>query len=862
MNLRVAQLAFVLTLSGAAHQAFAVDPAKATHPVRVEVSPRQVSLKGSRSGQQLLVTAYYADGAVRDLTHQAKWSLKGNAATLKAAGYVTAKSDGECVVHVEHQGLKSHVTVAVTATREHHPISFRREFMPVLSAAGCSDIRCHGAPSGKSEFRLSLWGFDPAVDLQQLTRAGNGRRTNAFSPEQSLIFLKAVGRLPHVGRQRFKANSAYAEIFRAWQREGLKDDNQPVRLRRLVVRPHERVLRAPAASQQLAVLAEFDDGSVNDVTRLTNFATTEPAIATVSREGLVEFQQQGEVAILCRFLGELTSVRLMHIAPPPQGFRWSAPAEHNYIDRHVFAKLRMLNIQPSELCTEEEFVRRVYLDLCGRLPTPNEVQRFASNNDVGKRSQLIEQLLQRPEFADLWTKKWMDLLRSSRDSIQLAGARAYHEWLRGQIAVDESMANVTRELLTSTGKSYSAPAANYYCTTPLPRKVTDPYYLQKDMAESTAQLFLGVRLQCAQCHNHPYERWTQRDYLSLAAFFTQVKRTRLGKAGPSGRPDRRQIEVSLNAKGIELKDADGDGAVVQPRLFGESPTMKPDTDRRKLLAAWLTKKDNPFFAKAIVNRVWFHLNGRGIVDPVDDFRDSNPPANSRLLDALADDFVRNGFRLKPLIRAIVSSRTYQLSAKTNGSNKNDTRYFSRRMPQPLSAEVLLDAISDVTDVPEKFEITKDYLVGIPNGTVKLPAGTRAVQLPVNDIVTLINVSGKYVRYESHPFLRTFGQPNRTQTCECDREQTFSRKQALELIVGPLVSGKIAQPNNRLGTLLAADQDDRAILRELYLRAVSRRPTTEAETALLQHLRQAGDRRQAWEDVLWTILNSQEFIFQH
>jgi len=700
------------------------------------------------------------------------------------------------------------------------------------------------------------------LDFQQLTRAGFGRRTNPFAPGDSLILQKALTRVSHAGGKRFAYNSISAQVLRDWQAGGLQHDARISKLVSLEVTPANRVLHAPARWQQLAVRATFADGSTADVTRRTTFSSTDLAVAHVDRGGFVEFQRQGEVAILCRFLGEMTSVRLMHIATPPSDYRWSDPPMHNEIDNHVFAKLKMLHILPSAQCSDAEFVRRLYLDLCGILPTPAETRTFVNAQETDKRARLIDRLLQRPEFSDFWTKKWMDVLRVSRDSIQLAGAQAYQAWLRDQIERDVPFTEIVEALLTSRGESYKDPAVNFYCVAPTPKEVVDPHYLQKDLAEATAQLFMGVRLQCAQCHNHPYERWTQDDYLGLAAHFTQVSRSRLGKAGRAGRPDRRQMAIGLDFKAAEVT-RETTGEAIPPALFGVATAdLAPEQDRRQILANWLTGPDNPFFAKAIVNRIWFHLHGRGIVEPVDDFRNSNPAANDPLLETLAADFVANGYQLRPLIRSIANSRTYQLSSETNASNENDERYFSHMMARPLPAEVLLDAICDVTGVAERYEIMQDYIDGIPTESVKLPEGTRAAQLPVNDIATLINSTGKYVRYELHPFLRTFGQPNRTQTCECDRQQKFSRRQALELIVGPMVTDKLAQPKNRLGQLLEADATDEEILSLLYQSALSREPSQSTSESLLEYVATSDERRQAWEDVVWTVLNSQEFIYQH
>lgn len=831
-------------------------------PTSVEVTPTAIELQGRRDTVQLLVTGRYPDGSTRDLTRSATWKQDApQLVAITSTGLVTARQDGRTRLTIQVGDKSVLVPVHVQDAEVSTPISFRHEVMPVLSLAGCSDIRCHGAPSGKSNFRLSLWGHDPSLDIQQLTRAASGRRTNSLDPANSLIVKKALVQVPHVGGRRLPDDSPFLELLTGWQSQGLHDDLS-AQVTSLTITPTNRVLRAPARQQQLRVLAKFENHRVLDVTHLTTFSSTDLATAEVNRSGSVEFNRQGEVAILCRFCGRLESVRLMHIAAPPSDFRWPKPPENNFVDKHVFAKLQLLHIVPSDLSSDEEFVRRVFLDLCGVLPTAKESAEFVSATAANKRTQLIDQLLARPEFADLWTKRWLDVLRVSRDSIQLAGAQAFQKWLRTRIAEDAPFDQLVRDMLTATGASYTTPAVNFYCVPRTPEKVTDPLYLQKDLAEATAQLFLGIRLQCAQCHNHPYERWTQDDYLSLAAFFTQVKRSRLGKAGRKGRPERRQIEIALDTKQPEMK-RESSGTVVAPGFPGQDArNIDANEDRRPVLAEWLTNRDNPFFAKAFVNRVWFHLHGRGIVEPVDDFRDSNPSSNDPLLDALANEFVANGYRLKPLIRAIANSRTYQLSSRPNASNRRDRRYFSHMKARPMAAEVLLDAIASFTGVPEQFEVAKDYIEGLPDGTIKFPLGTRAVQLPVNDIATLINTQGKYVRYELHPFLRVFGQPNGTETCECARETSFGRKQALELFVGEMLSGRLARPDNFLAELMSQDASDAERLDVLFRRGLSRSPSPEDSTRFLGHLRDTADKREAWEDILWAIVNSQEFVYQH
>ena len=853
----LASLACVLALD-----TYAADRnARIPRRTQIVVTPDSIDLHSVRDTRQLLVTGILTDGSEIDLTHLAEYSSNTSVCDVTDTGLVQVRGQGSgaLMVRIGHRRMAIDVNVELAEVEQ--PVSFKHEIVPLLSLNGCSDIRCHGAPSGKGGFRLSLWGSDESFDYEQLVRDAFGRRTNAVDPDNSLVLQKPLARVSHIGGQRFSEESLTATLLRTWQEQGLVNDVDATSVKSLSVTPGERVLHAPATTQQLVVSAEFEDGTSVDVTQLVAFSSSDLALATVEAGGKVTFSQQGEVAILCRYMGKMVSARMMHIAEPSRDYEWTNPEPSNFVDEHVYAKLEQLHITPSVVCTDAEFVRRVYLDLCGVLPTPEEMTRFVGSDIPNKRAELIDALMQREEFSDLWTKKWMDVFRVSRDSIQLQGAQTFQAWLREQVSSGRPFSEVVTEMLTATGESYSVGASNYYCAAPMERKVTDADYLQKDLAESTAQLFMGIRLQCAQCHNHPYERWTQDDYLGLAAFFSQITRSRLGKAGPDGRPERRQIAVALDTSITSLPGTEH--KQVKPHFPGELPlTIEDGSDYRKVLSDWLVTSDNPFFAKSVVNRIWFHLNGRGIVEPVDDFRDSNPSANDPLLSALAIHFAENDFRLRPLIRAIVLSKTYQASSLGNVFNSSDNKYFSHQTARPLPAEVLLDAICEVTGVPEQYEVMEDYTIGIPKEKIKLPLGTRAVQLPVTDVVTLINTSSSYVRYELHPFLRTFGQPVRRQTCECDRSPGFSRKQALELTVGEMVSGKVADPSSRIQSLIDNGASDQEMLFEFYTRALSRLPNAGASEKLLDYISSSDDRQKAWEDILWTILNSKEFIYQH
>jgi hypothetical protein len=804
------------------------DPAKRAafigQPTALVVQPESVTLTSARSGQQLIVTGRYADGTVRDLTALCDFEACGIRVT--EGGWVTGRKNGTFEVDVNAGGKTVTIDVVCKDFDKPQPVSFHNEFIAALNVGGCNQGACHGTPSGKAGFKLSLRGYDPDADFLQLTRDALGRRTDG-NGDSSLIMQKALGRVPHEGGQRFKPNSVPAETMRSWLAEGLKDDaaKRPT-LTGIKILPGPRVLNAPARYQQLAVIGQFSDGSSRDVTRLTVFSSSDPAVAEVSSTGFVEFNQAGEVAILVRHLETLETIRLTYLEPRP-GFTWPNPSESNYVDKHVFAKLKMLSIPPSDLCTDHEFVRRAYLDLCGILPAGAEVKKFLADPAKDKRAKLIDALLERDEYADFWTLKWADVLRNNRKTVQVKGAHVYQEWLHERIVRNTPFNEVVRDLLTASGSTFANPAANYY------RVSADP----TNLAESTAQLFFGIRMQCAKCHNHPFERWTQDDYYSMAAWFARVKLKKdTIEPGPNPQTPGSMVVYSERAGEITQPRT---GKTMAPKVMGvPAPTIPPGKDRREALAEVLATGSNPFFAKSTANRIWFHLTGRGIVDPVDDFRDSNPSANDELLSALAKDFVDNKFDVKHLIRVIMNSRTYQLSAETNDFNKDDSKYFSHAVTKLLPAEPLLDALCAATDVPEKF--------------AGLPLGTRAVQLPDGEV--------------NHPFLKTFGQPARELACECEREGDSNLAQALQLINGPTVNEKLRSPNNRVGKLMAVSPglSDRNILDELYFATLSRGPEDGEVKAALAHVQKAApaDKRKAWEDVMWALLNSKEFLFRH
>jgi hypothetical protein len=714
------------------------------------------------------------------------------------------------------------------------PVSFRNEVMAVLSRAGCNMGACHGNQNGKNGFKLSLRGEDPDFDLVALTRDTLGRRTDRLRPEQSLVLLKAVAAVPHEGGKRFEVGSPEYRLLRDWIAGGLRPDppGGPV-LRRLEVSPREQVLVEPAEGVPLRVRAVFSDGSARDVTRLAVFEPSNLNVV-VGRDGVARKQDAGEAAVLVRYLDRQATAQLAFVPARP-GFTWQDVPENNYIDRHVFAKLRRLRMLPSPLCSDSVFLRRAYLDAVGVLPTAEETRHFLADPRSDKRARLIDALLERPEFADFWALKWSDLLRNEEKVLDRKGVRRFHDWIRQSIAEGKPLNEFARELIAGRGSTYARPAANYY------RALRDP----QARAEATAQVFLGVRLQCAKCHNHPFERWTQNDYHSLAAFFCRVQ-YRVVENNRRDKFDKHEFDgeqiVWMAREGEVTHPRTGE--VLKPHFLGtDTPAFGPGDDRLQALADRVARPDNPFFARAQANRVWSHLLGRGIVEPIDDFRDSNPPANGPLLDALAKDFADHRFDLRHLVRTIMNSRTYQLAAAPNDTNRDDEANFSHALVRPLQAEQLLDAVAQVTGVRPHF-----------NG---FPAGLRAAQLPGVGA----DRPRKQPASDAEKFLAAFGKPVRSLSCECERSDDTTLAQAFQLITGRLLNGLLSEPDNRIGRLLASGKPLPEVIDELYLTALCRPPAPQERERALELVGRAKDRRAALEDLVWGLVNAKEFLLR-
>lgn len=786
-------------------------------PVKITVEPAVIALQGPRQFQHLLVTGHYADGSVRDLTRSAQYvPLDPKVAVASEGGIINAAGDGKTKVAAKVGSHEAFVEVAVANFAKPEPYNFVTEIVPAFTRARCNQGACHGTPSGKNGFRLSLQGYLPDQDYEVLTRETFGRRTNPVEPASSLILLKGTASIQHEGGKRLWSSEESYKVLHGWIAEGCNRaaPTTPAVLN-LEILPRKRLLKNEGQNQQVVVIAHYADKSSRDVTSLVTFNSSDEQVASVTNSGLVSFHKRGSVAVICRYQMLVDNARLSYVKDVP-GFVWSNPPESNYIDKHVFGKLRELQILPSEVCSDEEFVRRVYLDVTGMTPSVEQVQKFLADKAPSKRTKLIDEVLELPEYADFWAMKWADVLRNTRKQVAYRGAHSYRQYLVNVFAGNRPFNEFVGELLTGSGDTMINPPANYY------RIARSP----QDCAETTAQLFMGVRMQCAKCHNHPFERWTQDDYYGFAAFFARISQR---KNNPMG-----EQELIVLARGGEVTHQ-RTGRVMPAKAPGvEPPKVGADEDRRAYLAQWLTRPDNPFFAKSVANRFWFHLMGKGIVDPVDDFRDSNPPCNDELINALAQDFVQSKFNVRQLLRTILNSRTYQLSARTNPTNADDEKYFSRCYTKLLTAEQLLDAICTSTMIPEKF--------------AGLPLGTRATQLP----------DGEF----NHTFLQAFGQPTRELACECARESESTLNQALNLINGNVIHSKLRDPNNRIGKLMAANKKDDQIIAELYLATLSRPAQPPEIEGSLKHIQATKDRRRALEDIHWALLNCKEFLFRH
>jgi hypothetical protein len=779
----------------------------------VKVSPERVTLSRPEDSQQLLVTETQNE-TTRDLTRTAKFVVGQPAiVTVDANGLLHPVAEGESTLTIVAGQSELRIPIQVTGLKNPPPVSFEHEILPILSKARCNSGGCHGKAEGQNGFKLSLLGFDGPADYNALIKEGRSRRVSLAAPQQSLLLRKASAEIPHGGGLKISRDSPQYERLLRWIASGAPptvESEQPATA--IEVEPAELVMQ-PGEQRQLRVTAIDLAGGRRCVTVETDLISNAGQIVEADARGLLQAGTiPGEAAILVRYAGHVTVCR---VVVPRSGQQIARPPENNFIDKHVWDKLLKLGIEPSAPASDAAFMRRAYLDTIGTLPTAAEARDFLADQSTDKRSKLVNKLLERPEYADYWAMKWSDILRADKIKVTHQGTIGMTRWLRKEFATNRPFDEMAREIVTAQGPVQSESPAAFF-------KAAD----QPEVASRfVSQLFLGVRIECAQCHHHPSERWGQDDYAGLAGFFTGVKVKKL--------PDGSESIVSRGGTDVNHPRL---GTPVPARALGAPPAdFAAVSDRRQALATWMTGPENHHFARAIANRMWTHYLGRGLVEPIDDMRATNPPTNEPLMEALAGHVREVKFDLKAFTRTLLNSRVYQLSTEANDSNRDDRHHFSHAWPKALPAEVLLDAISQATGSSEKF-----------NGW---PAGTRSIQVWDN-------------RMPSY-FFRIFGRPARTTVCECERSNEPSISQALHLLNSPELNEKITSRDGVARQLADSPREPKEIVAEVYLGALSRFPTVDEERLLLEAFA-APDvtRREAVEDVLWSVLNTKEFVYNH
>ncbi|MDA1016519.1 MAG: DUF1549 domain-containing protein [Planctomycetota bacterium] len=787
-------------------------------PASITVSPPNVQLTTSRDRQSLVVQAVYTNGLTADISEQATYTIANAALARRDKNTLFPVADGATEMSVSYMGLEVKVPIEVKSAIVDRAISFKLDVMPVFMKAGCNTGSCHGAARGKDGFRLSLFGFDPDGDHYRLTREIPGRRINLAIPQDSLVIEKSVGRVPHTGGGRFDADSELNQTLIRWLEAGAPADQGEVpKVQSVEIYPQGAVMDGEGTTQQLTVRAQYSDGTNRDVTSLAYFMTSNDTSAEITQKGIVTAGARGEAFIMARFETHTVGQRFIVL---PKGLKYEDPKtpENNYVDTLVHKKLNKLRIIPSEVCTDEEFLRRATIDITGKLPLPTEFAAFAADKDPKKREKLVDELLNRKEFVELWVMKWAELLqiRTVNNRVSYKAMLRYYNWLQEKVATNTSMDVMVQELLGAKGGVFASPATNYYQNETETLKVS----------ENVAQVFMGMRIQCAQCHNHPFDRWTMDDYYSFAAFFSQI--------GRKGGEDPRE-QIIFNRGSGEVNHPIGNRVMTPKFLGGEVPDVK-GKDRREVMAKWLASADNPYFATNLANIVWAHFFGKGIIDEVDDVRASNPPSNSELLTELGSRFTDYKYDFKKLVRDICVSRTYQLSTKTNESNATDHRNFAHMELRRMRAEVLLDCINQVCDTKDKFQ--------------GLPTGARAIQIADGNTSTY--------------FLQTFGRASRESVCSCEVKMEPNLSQALHMLNGGTANGKILQ-GNVVGKLIAESKTPQQIIEHLYIACFSRKPTqkeSDGLSGIVQAEKEPAKQKEILEDIMWSLLNSREFIFNH
>ncbi|MDG1893989.1 MAG: DUF1553 domain-containing protein [Fuerstiella sp.] len=791
------------------------------------VEPVSAALVGPHERLQMVATEPDAAGGPVDVTRSVTYrNLTPDLITVSTTGVVTPLKSGTAAVRIERGDAAVEVPIEVSGMGGEFPVSFQKDVMPVLSKAGCNQGACHASQYGKGGLKLSLLGYAPEQDYPALVRDLHQRRVSAVRPEDSLVLKKATLETGHGGGMRFRSGSYSYNVVKAWIADGLKqpDAKKDAQVVSLSISPSNRVYLADQ-TQQLRVVAHYSDNTTRDVTHVARYDSLGENVAGVDKSGHVEIVGHGQAAIMIRFEGQATVAHVL--SPHRENVDLTGFAANNFIDENVKAHWRRLGVQPSGLCSDEHFIRRAFIDAIGTLPTPERVNTFLQSKEADKRVQLIDELLGLAgdpardiygnEWSAWWTLKWGDLVRINRNTLGDGGMWAFSNWVRNSLRENKPVDQFVRAIITAQGSIYQNGPANYFKTAKTPT----------DLAETTAQIFLGVRLQCAKCHHHPFEAYSQADYYGLAAFFTRVGTKASTDFGALGA----DTVVKLNPTGSIRHPRTRQTMAPKP-LGDEAGDMADVRDLRRPLSEWITSPDNDLFSRNIVNRVWGHFMAKGIVEPIDDMRATNPPSNPELLEALAQDFVDHGFDLKHLMKSIMTSRVYQLDASPRPENATDDRlylhYYVKRMP----AEALLDGIDFACGTRERFS--------------GVPVGTRAIELP----------DPNYTSY----FLDTLGRPQRVITCECERTAQPNLSQVLHIANGDVVNRKLTDKAGRITQLEKAD--DQKAIAELYLVTMSRPPTPAEFTQASAVIAGSENRRQGLEDLLWALLNSREFLFIH
>ena len=781
--------------------------------IRIEASPPQVALRGKDSSIQLLITGFDATGHAQDLTHQARYRHSATGADISSTGIVRGILDGASIITARYAGRSIKIPVSITDAQIRQPLSFTNDIIPILSRYRCNTSGCHGKAEGQNGFKLSVFGFDPLADYRAITMEARGRRIFPAAAEMSLLMQKMSGDLPHGGGILIPSSRAEYRKITEWIAAGVPWENKDdVTVVSISLTPDQRILRM-GETQQLRVMAKMSNAENVDVTELAQFQSNATSQASVNADGQVTVgQKPGVVAVMATYMGSVDVFRIFIPEGDPIQ-EYPVVTSSNEIDESIYRQLQKMNIIASGTCTDEQFLRRVFIDLTGTVPTADQTALFLSDQDPDKRDKLVDERLESPEFNSYWALKWSDLLRVDRQTLGHENAYQYYSWIKESFRQHKPMDKFARELITTSGPLVDAPAGFFYKAVKSPNR----------MASTMSQVLLGIRIECAECHHHPFDRWGQTDFYGMRAFFAQVRYKKSSRG------------EMLIAQGNPVTKHPRTGETIQAFALGtQMPTANPVNDRRDELANWLTTPENPWFASNIANRTWAHLMGRGIIEPVDDVRLTNPPTNPELLEGLTKAFVGAEFDFRKLLKLIIQTDAYQRSSAVNETNERDEQNYSRFLFKQLEAEVMLDAICQTTGVAEKFQ--------------GVPVGSRAIDLWDSSV--------------PHYFLETFGRPVRATACECERISEPTVSQVLHILNSPGIENKLSHEAGTIRQIASDYEDNEIAIQRLYLTFFNRYGDKQEIATAVQYVTHGSNRRQSLEDIAWSMLNSLEFLFNH